>query len=156
MSRPACLILILVLTACGGGKNDTANFIPNIQLECSSTAVSDCSANAKPVWAGLIEDLAMNCDNTLKNLNASQRQTLFAVSGSATSSRNGIYLIATVSSWVNSTGGSQDTLNNGDFKVCAFVDTNGNGQLDSTEPVGEGQVSAGGSFYILNTWTSGI
>jgi hypothetical protein len=150
------LIAALTLTACGGGGDgDSANYIPSIQIECSSGLVGDCSLNAKFVYTGLIENLAMDCDSTLKALNASQRQALFTVSGSATSSRNGIYLIATINSWTNSTGGRQDIINPGSYRVCSFVDSNGNGQLDSAEPVGSGQVNAGDNNYILNSWVAG-
>ena len=147
------ILLIFALTACGGGHEDNgANSIPSIKVECSSADVADCSANTKVVYVGIIENLAMDCGATMHGLSNAQRQLLFTVSGQAVSTRSGVYLIATINSWFNSTGGSQDTLNEGSYKVCSFVDFNGNGQLDNTEPVSSSQVSAGDSQHTLAIW----
>jgi hypothetical protein len=156
MRLMTAFMFILTISACGGGSDgESANYVPSVKVECSSAVVSDCALSSKPVFVGLVENLAMNCDNTLHGLNAAQRQLLFTVSGTATSGSNGIYLIATVSTWTNSSGGRQDVLNPGSYKVCAFVDSNGNGQLDTNEPVGSGQANAGDSYYILDSWATG-
>ncbi len=149
------ILLFFAVSGCGGGhENNGANSIPAVKVECSSSNVGDCSLNAKVVYVGIIENLAMDCGATMHGLSNSQRQLLFTVSGQAVSTRSGIYLMATVNSWSNSTGGSQDTLNEGSYGVCSFVDSNGNGQLDNTEPVASGQVSAGDSNFTLSTWAA--
>lgn len=144
-----------ILTGCGGsGSGGSSNSIPTVKIECSGATLSDCSQDGKYVFVGLIESLTLDCASTLKNLTASQRQQLFTASGDTTSTRSGIDLVATVSNWVNSTGGGQDVLNPGNYQACALIDTNGNGLLDAGEPVGSGQVSTGTGQYILNSWTS--
>ncbi len=147
------ILLLFGLTACGGGHEDNgANSVPSVKVECSSADVGDCSANTKVVYVGIIENLAMDCGATMHGLDSAQRQLLFTVSGQAVSTRSGIYLMATVNSWFNSTGGNQDTLNEGSYRVCSFVDSNANGQLDTTEPVSSSQISAGDAQHTLSIW----
>lgn len=143
------------LQSCGGGGDSGGNFIPTVQLECATAGVAGCSQNGKTAWVGLIESLAADCDDTLATLASNQRQQLFNVNGSVVSSQAGAYLTGRVSSWTNSTGGEQDVLNPGTYQVCAFVDLNGNDVIDTNEPVGQGQVSIGGSgTFILSNWAA--
>lgn len=151
----ATVTVITTLTSCGGGDGTgSEKSIPSVQLECSSAQVGDCSLDGKMAYAGLIESLVLDCDGTLHGLTASQRQQLFAVTGSAVASRTGIYLIARISSWFNNSGGSQNVLNSGNYPVCAFIDSNGNGQLDTGEPVGSGQTATGAGTYVLSSWAA--
>lgn len=144
-----------VLIGCGGGDGSgSATSIPSVQIECSSTQVAGCAATGKTAYVGLIESLALTCDGTLHGLTPSQRQALFAVTGSTVSSSSGSLLTATISHWTNSTGGSQDVLNAGSFVVCAFVDSNGNGQLDTNEPIASGVATTGEGTVTLNSWVS--
>ncbi len=154
MRRFVLMPFILILSSCGGNGEGSGNYIPSVQVECSGVAVTDCNQNAKTVYVGLIESLALDCDDTLNGLSESQRQQLFVVTGRATSTRSGIYLMALISQWKNSSGGSQSVLNPGSYHVCAFVDSNGNGQLDTNEPVGQGVLTTGAGTYILDTWTA--
>ncbi len=148
-------ILLATLVACSGdGEGSGGNFVPVVQIQCTTAAIADCGLNGKTAFVGLIETLTLDCDDTLAGLNATQRQQLFTVSGSVVTSQAGAYLTGRVSSWVNSTGGQQDVLNPGTYEVCAFVDSNGDGDIDTNEPVGRGQVSVGTSTYILTTWAA--
>lgn len=145
----------LVLIGCGGGDGSgSSTSIPSIQLECSSSQVAGCSANGRTAYVGLVESLTLTCDSTLKGLSANQRQSLFAVTGSDVSSSSGSILTATVSHWINNTGGAQDVLNAGAYIVCAFVDSNSNGQLDTNEPVASGVATTGEGTVTLSTWAA--
>lgn len=154
--RLSLVILSLMLSSCsGGGGGSSGNFIPVIQVECATGSLATCNTSGKTAYVGIIETLTLDCDDSMAGLNASQRQQLFTASGQTIPSVSGAYLIGRVSSWVNSTGGQQDVLNPGTYQVCAFVDLNSNGAIDTNEPVARGQFSTGGSgTYILNSWAA--
>lgn len=151
------MMLAFVLVGCGGGDGSgSATSIPSVQIECSSAQVAGCAAHGKTAHVGLIESLALTCDGTLHGLSPAQRQALFAVTGSSVSSSSGSILTATINQWTNSTGGSQDVLNAGAYVVCAFIDSNGNGQLDTNEPLATGVATTGEGTVTLNSWVSGL
>jgi hypothetical protein len=154
-ARIAAVTLILLISGCGGGQEKSSDFIPDIPLECSSGQAADCAGNNLPVFVGIIESLAgADCDDFLTGMNATQRRTAFLAHGTATSSRAGILLTATITDWEDSLGGPIDVLTPGDYFVCAFVDTNSNGVIDTNEPVGAGTITAGQTGFILDDWTA--
>lgn len=141
--------------ACGSSSEEkSSEFIPDIPVECTAAQVADCAATAKPIFAGLISNLTADCDDFLTGMNATQRQITFEASSTSITSRSGIYLTASMHNWVNNTGGAIDTLLPGDYFVCAFVDSNSNGILDTNEPVGEGVVTLGETDFVLDTWSA--
>ena len=146
------LTFLLALSGCGGEEEKSSEFIPDIQAECTSAQAADCAGNGYPIFIGLAPTLSADCDDYLAGQNATQRRQSFDASGVATTARNGIYLIATVSTWENSVGGTADVLLAGTYQVCAFVDTNSNGVIDTNEPTGTGQVTVGTTGFVLNTW----
>jgi hypothetical protein len=146
------ILMLIALTACGAGQEKSSEFIPDIPVECTAAQAADCSGTGYTVYVGLTNSLGADCDDYLSGQNATQRRQSFDVTGSASASRNGIYLIATIDSWINSSGGTADVLLAGDYEVCAFIDTNGNGVIDTNEPTGTGTVTAGQTGFILNTW----
>jgi hypothetical protein len=105
-----------------------------------------------PLFVGLIESLSERCDDFLSGQNALQRRLSFVATGEAVTSRSGIYLIGTVDSWKNSYGGRIDVLSPGTYEACAFIDTNGNGVIDTNEPYAGGTVQLGTDDFELTQW----
>jgi hypothetical protein len=147
-------LIAVLMTGCGGsGSAVKSDFIPDIEITCSSGQAADCAGTGLSLFVGLASAISGECDNFLASATTpTQRQGLFAASGTATGTRNGIYLTAIVSSWVNSTGGSVDSLDAGTYAVCAFADTNGNGRVDTNEPVGRGSLTVGSTGFVLGDW----
>jgi len=153
LRQPVMAILIISILGCGGGEQKSSAFIPDIPLECTTAQVAGCSGNSLPVFVGIIESLGgVDCDDFLTGMNSLSRRTTFLASTSVTSSRRGIYLYAYADSWQNTSGGTVDVLAPGEYFVCAFVDSNSNGLLDTNEPVGHGTIKAGQTGFILSDW----
>ena len=146
--------LALVFAALGCGKQEkSSEFIPYVTALCTSTQAADCSGDALELFVGLVDSMAgADCDDFLTGMNATQRRLSFIASGTATTSRAGIYLTGTVTEWKGSTGATVDVLNPGSYQVCAFIDTDANGLLDTNEPVGTGALTPGGDFFELDDW----
>ncbi len=148
-------VLILTIAGCGSaGNEDASEFIPDVPLECVSGQAADCAGDDLPVFVGLSEGLAGSaCDDFLTGMTAVQRRRSFLASGSSRSTAKGNILTATINKWENDLGGPIDVLPSGTYQVCAFIDTNGNGEIDTSEPVGEGQLIPGRTDFILSVWS---
>lgn len=146
------LAVILILVGCSAGETKSSEFVPDLPILCTSAQASDCSGTGLSVFVGIAKTLSVDCDTYLSGLNSSGRQASFDASGTVLSSRNGIYLTGTVTTWVNSLGASTDVLFEGYYALCAFIDTNGNDFIDANEPVGRGTIVPGQTGVELDQW----
>lgn len=149
--RIALLVLAFILVSCNSAEVGE-DFIPSLQVECEAGQASHCSGTALPVFVGIARSLVQDCDDFLLGKNALQRRQSFIASGTATSTRSGIYLVATIDSWVAPDGGSIDQLDTVMHQLCAFIDTNGDGDLDTNEPVATGNFFPGVTGQRLIDW----
>jgi hypothetical protein len=148
----ASAFAVAALVRCSGGGGSSTSFIPDVWVECSTAQVSQCSGTGLSVWIGMTSTLSASCENTLVSLSASQRRLSFTATGSAVSTRKGIYLFASVTNWVSTTGATIDVLDPGTYKACSFVDTNGNDLLDTNEPVGSADIVVGQTNEPVSNW----
>ncbi len=147
---------LLVLVACneGGSGNQVQNFIPDIDIECSIIQSADCANGntGKSVFVGLIADLSLNCEDYLLNTSSVALQNAFDALGESTVSFTHPSLNGFVTQWVNPQGTSISELTEeSTYLLCAFIDINGNGQLDSGEPFGADEVTPGSSSSVVVT-----
>lgn len=154
--RSACLILIFTLVGCGGGDEEDANYIPALEIECPSGSIAACGSGGATVYGAIHDDPSINCDTTLKGLDASSRRLTFVVTGQATSTTSGAYLTASITAWKNSSNGTASSLDSGSYRGCAFIDANSNDRLDSGEPVAGGDLSPGTARVRLTSWSTAL
>ena len=141
------------LVGCGDSATDSELvFIPDVQLECEGGQASGCLQEALNVFTGIQKTSTMPCDALMSGMSASQRRMAFIATADSVSNRTGNYLTAIATNWRNSSGGRVDVLPSGTYSVCAFVDVNGNGQLDLNEPLGQGSVTLGVTGARITEW----
>lgn len=146
-------LVATILAGCGGSQEKSSEFIPDLPVECTSGQAADCAGNQLKLFAGIIDSIAgARCDDFLTGMTELQRRNTFLASGYATSTRSGKILTATVKEWISAAGGSIDVLNPGVYIVCAFIDTNGDGRIDTNEPVAEGKITSGKTGFVMTDW----
>ncbi len=152
----ATLLLSLALLASGcletARNQDPAVFSPTVTLECASAQASDCSVAGSTMYVGLLESLAMECENYLASLSAQQLPQAFDALGQGSGVILGVYLTATITQWKDTSGSVIDVLLSKRYKACAFVDANGNSKLDRGEAVGDGEVLPGSGSAKIVDW----
>lgn len=153
VSKAVCLILLQSLLACGGAEKDP-NYIPALALECPGGSFTDCTSGGKKAYAGLSDDLTINCETTLKGLDGSQRSLSFLLTAEADASVSGPYLTASIFTWKNSSGGRESSLDAGTYLACVFIDGNSNGVLDSGEPLSSAHLTPGETRVRVTSWVS--
>ena len=145
-------LFIQVGCSAGAGEEDSS-YLPDLPIECTAAQVSGCAGTSLPVFIGWIKTTGgIACDDFLTGLNGSQRRQTFDASTTLTSSRRGIYLTGLAKNWDDQQGSTIRSLAAGTYQVCAFVDSNSNGLLDTNEPVGSDSIATGQSESVLKDW----
>lgn len=155
--KTPCLLLAFffwALASCveSAGTGTDFNYIPDVRLECQLTQALGCNETGKTVYVGWISDLSVDCETYLFQLSSTTFTSSFDASGTTTTAQSGIYMTAFVTQWVNSLGATTTDLQERTYRVCAFIDRNGNGQLDVNDSVGEGQATPGVTSATINDW----
>ncbi len=145
-------LTLTFLSGCSVETADDTGFIPDVPVECTAAQAADCSGTGLAIFVGIKTSLGADCDDFLAGSNATQRRQMFEASATSTTGRSGIYLTATLDAWEDSVGGAVYALNSGTYQVCGFVDTDGDGTLDTNEPVGTGSLEMGATSFVLETW----
>ncbi|MCB0384315.1 MAG: hypothetical protein KDD43_02905, partial [Bdellovibrionales bacterium] len=120
----------------GGGDSPIYAFIPDVEVECAVDAVPTCNSSGKTIYVGLTSDTDVDCENYLLVLNSTNFAFSFDGSGVISSTFDGLALRGTVSSWTGSQGQIIGDLEKRTYRICAFVDSNNDGNLDVNEPTG--------------------
>ncbi|MCB0365588.1 MAG: hypothetical protein H6624_04145 [Bdellovibrionaceae bacterium] len=152
---PLGLFAGLFLVGClqtGGSDSPIYSFIPDVEVECAVDAVPSCNSSGKIIYVGLTSDTDVDCESYLVVLSSTNFAFSFDGSGSATSSYDGLAIRGTVSSWRGSQGQIIGELEKRTYRICAYIDSNGDGNLDVNEPVGSGLLSPGSSTVQLTDW----
>lgn len=137
MKLIAHILVFTSLIANGGcGKSQSQPVdIGSVQFSCNLASAQECdsSGTGKTVHIGLVES-STPC-TTLMNAAGANFYSQFSASGSTIALWDGTSaLTGTVSTWVDSSNNSVTALPEGTYRVCAFLDFNGNGILDTDEP----------------------
>jgi hypothetical protein len=147
---------LTVMIACGG-KNDgiEANILlPHFDVECSVVQFSNCTidkANEK-VFIGLTKNTSYSCEDLLDKPTPYYLDGSFAYSSRSTMADKGSFLVSTASVWQTKDFTPTWIMNSGTYKVCAFIDFNGNGIINSLEPFHESMYTAGQDFFPIDSW----
>jgi hypothetical protein len=134
----------------GGGAN--YDYIPDVQLECSSAQAAACGAAQFTIYVGLIRDLSVDCESYLHQISANNFTAVFDASGEALGHGSGSEMVGYATRWVNFQGNGITDLEEGDYRICAFIDKNGNAIMDNDDAVGEGQLSPGVTGVVVDDW----
>jgi len=134
---------------------ENAVSIPTIYVECKSEQSLDCNSNAanlnKTIFVGIMADDSSDCATELANVSTSDFYSYFIASGNGISEFNGA-LEATVDHWYGDSGAPVVSFDNTSHRVCAFIDTNGNGRPDSTETKGELVFTPSDQLAVIKDW----
>lgn len=147
----------LLLTACPAGtEENTSHFIPDVTVECAQGQADDCfsAASGRKVYVGFISNLNIICRTYLNGITAAAFATYFDAAGIGSVFKDGSFMVGQVQNWTDSQGVPLATVKRGNYRLCAFIDTNSDGQLDNGEPVGEGEffVSGGLAKATIDFW----
>lgn len=149
------IVSFFLITSCieSGGSGTGSDFIPDIEAACSPAQVpgSQCSGTGQTVYVGLSSNSSIDCTDVMADLGGIPFRTQFNASGTASATQVG-YLSATITNWVNASGGVIDVLAVQTYKACAFVDINSNGELDNNEPFGQGYITPGVQPASVTDW----
>ena len=104
------------------------------------------------MFAGLISDLSTDCENYLGQISAMNFTAAFDASGETEGEASGSELIGFVTQWFDPQNNRITNLEQSTFRVCAFVDTNNDGELTFGEPVGSGDVTMGVTTAVIDDW----
>ena len=153
----ASLICTLLLSC---GYEDEAGdrvAVPTIDLACAYDEVLACnsSQSGKRLYVGLTSDLNFNCSEELELLLFQNHfKNYFEFTGQAQVQFNGIFLNAEVSRWYDHREFQVFHIPNQPYKACAYIDLNGNGLLDLSEPIGSGIIDPSAAFDSVLNWTA--
>ena len=154
MKKLGLVILCLWLGACSKSSR-TGEYVraPDIDFECSfiQSPLCDYQAAGKVVFMGLTQDLNFQCENQLVELAADQVPLRFDYHGYAVVEDRGTHIFGVVTQWANAFGAKILNFLEGDYRVCAFLDDNGNGQLDYNEVVLEDFINPEEAFFPLSS-----
>lgn len=150
------IAVMSLLVGCSSNKPDNVATAPQLDFECSIAQALGCDASnaGKTVFIGLDENTAIDCGYQLSFYNGVALTQAFNFSGHATAVDQAGILVGVVTHWVNSNQMPVFQIPKQNFKVCAFIDFNNNGQLDSLEPIQESFISVGNAFLPLSNWSN--
>ncbi len=106
---------------------------------------------------GITNEFALDCKSVLSSPSRIVRnQAFLAIAENVPLTHSGFVSRANVTNWSNSLGSSVVDLQEGTYKICAFIESSsGNDRLDLGEPIGAGLLTVGGpSPQIVNDWIS--
>lgn len=149
------LSLSLTLSGCleSSSKDSGYYSIPDIDISCSSAQATDClSGNAgKTFYIGLLTDTSTDCSTYMDQITSGNFAYFFDISGSGTTTFSGT-LNGNINNWVDNSNNTIFTMLNTTYKVCSFIDTNGNGTIGASEPLGQGLITPLTFDPVITDW----
>ena len=147
----------ILLSACSGSQSTVAVNIPSFDLQCSSSQSSNCSilGHSKIFRVGIVEgSLGTDCSLHIRQA-GSDFFSNFSISGevSAEFSASSGLLQGSVTSWVDTLNATTTSLKTGPHTICAYLDINSNGLLNTGEPVSSKTVSSLGINQLMSGWS---
>lgn len=132
------LAATMVLCACSNKGQTPSNVaIGTIMFQCytGSAQLCESSSSGAMAYVGLTNDTQSTCASLIESA-GSNFSSAFLASGSASASwdSSNARLIGYVSDWVNANQQTISELPSGSYRICAYLDVNSNGLLDSGEP----------------------
>jgi hypothetical protein len=134
------LLFPFMVLGCLDKTTSGAAKIPEVQFKCSSVRAPNCGAgtNGATTYVGLVANSSIDCGVYLAQIGTGFFYIYFDASGSANAVWDGSNLTGNVNFWVDRQNQNINSVGSKTYTVCAHVDSNGNGELDSGEPIGQG------------------
>jgi hypothetical protein len=150
------MLSLTALAGCGGTGTDPYVDAPAVDFECSFVDATGCDSSntGKKVFIGLTDNLTTTCANEFANNSIADMIAIFDFSAQTQTANVGGVLTGVGHLWVNSYSMPFMVLPAKTFKVCAFIDVDGNGGIDANEPYQESTLTVGSDFMPLSNWTN--
>lgn len=148
------ILFSALIAGCKSGGSPVSSPSPYVDFECNAAQSPYCTQAASNalVYMGLSSESGFDCESELLNLPPRLFIPTFTYSGYTYAAFNGSFLHGVVTEWVNSSSGPAMTMPDGNYTLCAFLDLNNNGQLDSYEPLATETINPAKDFYPVSQW----
>ncbi len=158
--RGVGLLAFSVAIGCAPRSDTNYTTNTNLAFQCTSIQSPACvSANAgKKVFIGLQQDTNISCANLFNGRSGDQLFIRFTYSAWTTTVDQGGLLAGSVQQWVDANQAPMYELSIKPYRVCAFIDLNGNAALDPGEPIQDSIISLSGPlstiYAPLTSWVT--
>ncbi len=151
------VVVPLVFSACGDMSEELTE-APQLDIECNFTQTNGCdpSNTGRSVFAGIKASTdVQSCRSQLGMISSNEEfKTQFLYTSQTKTDTNGSVITAVFTRWVNVHDVEVRELANASYRLCAFIDLDGNDVVDTGEPFADTIIKVGESFPPLSNWST--
>lgn len=148
--------LLFLSFGCSGNSGSSEDLtLPIVEVRCNEAMATKCSTSqsGKTVYLGVTSQWGQSCGLFIQNQTGGNFYRAFQASTNMNLSISSGVLYQQGNTWIDDSGSAVTKLINTSYRLCGFIDTTPNQQLDVGEPILEMDMSFQTSQVTADQWS---